>query len=281
VTYSLYSAVSESQNQITVRTPCVRCNAHIFHSTLIGAGLWIDKHNSNIGLVFDGVMVRDKRTKRAVLRLIAGGTLAGMGGCLEVISNSEDESSNSVSPEPFTEELKSSAPVATLGGTERSDSFGRAVAATGDTVFVGDPQAAVDGVKKAGLVAVFEKSGSGWEQTARLTGRKHKNDRFGTHIAASGSTLLVGNEHNFSGMSPIPVSVFEQSNGDDWQLTTELADRVYVESMAVGGETAVLRTEDTDGLVDVFERESGVWRRGQSLSIDRRRRRTERQLSSD
>jgi hypothetical protein len=66
------------------------------------------------------------------------------------------------------------------------------------------------------------------------------------------------------------VSVFERSNGDGWDLTTELTEDVYVESMAIDGDTAVLRTEDSGGLVDVFERERGEWRRRQSLSADNR-----------
>jgi hypothetical protein len=218
----------------------------------------------------------NRRTRRAVLGTLAGGTLAGIGGCLQIFSasasgpESDDERWKTVSSSPFTAVAKSRSPVATLGGSDRSESFGRMVATTGDTVFVGVPHAAPDGVKNAGTVAVFEHLGDGWEQTATLTGRKHQRDSFGGQIAASGSTLLVGNEYNYSGTSRIPVSVFERSNGDGWELTTELTHSVYVESMAVDGDTAVLRTGDSDGLVDVFERESGAWGRRQTLSADNR-----------
>lgn len=218
----------------------------------------------------------NRPTRRAVLGSLAGGTLAGMGGCLQMFSEnasgpkSEDESWKTVSPNPFTAVAKSRSPIATFGGSNRSESFGRVVATTGDTVFVGVPQATPDGVKKAGIVAVFEQLGNGWEQTATLTGRKHKRDYFGGQIAASGSTLLIGNEYNYSGTSRIPVSVFERSNGDGWELATELTERVYVESMAVDGDTAVLRTADSDELVDVFERENGEWGQRQTLSADNR-----------
>jgi len=210
-------------------------------------------------------MATDWRTRRAILGGLAGGTLAGMSGCLEVFS--EEPNWETISPNPFTAVAKSHSPVATLGGSDRSESFGQAVATTGDTVFVGVPQAAPDGIKRAGIVAVFTQSGNGWEQTATLTGRKQKHDYFGGRIAASDSTLLVGNEYNYSGTSRIPVSVFERSNGDSWKLTTKLSERVYVGSMAVDDATAVLRMTDSDGLVDVFERESG-WRRRQTLSVD-------------
>ncbi len=199
-----------------------------------------------------------------------------MGGCLQMFSGnasgpkSDDESWETVSPNPFTAVANSRSPVATVGGSGRSESFGRMVDTTGDTVFVGVPQAAPDGVKKAGLVAVFETLENGWEQTATLTGRKQKRDYFGGQIAASGSTLLVGNQYNYSGTSRIPVSVFERSNSGGWERTTELTERVYVESMAVDGDTAVLRTADTNGLVDVFERETGEWGRRQTLSVENR-----------
>jgi len=221
-------------------------------------------------------MVRDGQTRRTVLGCFAGGTLASIGGCLQVFSEnatspkSEGESLQTVSPKPFTAVSKSRSPVATLGGSDRSESFGQVVTTTGDTGFVGVPQAAPDGVKKAGLVAVFKQLGNGWEQTATLTGQKHKRDYFGGQIAASGATLLVGNEYNHSGTSRIPVAVFERSNGDGWQLTAELTERVYIEAMTVDGDTAVLRTADSDGLVDVFERESGEWGRRQTLSADNR-----------
>jgi hypothetical protein len=122
-----------------------------------------------------------------------------MSGCQQVFSEngpsprSEDERWNTVSPKPFTAVAESRDPVATLGGPGRSGSFGQAVVTTADTVFVGVPRSAPDGVQRAGLVAVFDRLGNGREQTATLTGRQPEPDYFGGRIAASGSTLLVGN----------------------------------------------------------------------------------------
>lgn len=220
-------------------------------------------------------MVSDGRTRRAILRYLAGGMLAGMGGCLQALSEnkispqSDGENQETVSPSPFTAVAESRSPVTTLCNPDGSGPFGQVVAMTGDTVFVGVPQAAPDGVRRAGSVAVFTQSGDGWDRTATLTGRKHERDYFGGQLTASGSTLLVGNEYNYSGTSRIPVSVFERSNHNGWQLTTELTERVYVEAMAVSGDTAVLRTADSDGLAEVFERESGDWER-QTLFVDDR-----------
>lgn len=220
--------------------------------------------------------MKDRRSRRKILKSLAGGALAAMSGCLEVFPgpptgpNCDDEHSKSISPQPFTADSTPRSPVATLGGSDRPESFGQAIATTGDTLFVGVPQAAPDDIEKAGTVIVFSKPESRWEQRATLTGRKSERDYFGGQIAANGSTLLVGNEYNYSGTSRLPVSVYERSNGNGWQLTTELTEPVYVEAMAVGGDTAVLQTTDSDGLAAVFERESGEWSRQQTLSPDER-----------
>ncbi|WP_436901380.1 FG-GAP repeat protein [Halovenus halobia] len=217
-----------------------------------------------------------RRTRRAVLGSLTGGTLAGLCGCLQIFPEQasspecESERWQTVSPQPFTAVATSRTPVATFGGPNRPPSFGQAVATTGTTVFVGVPQAAPDGVEKAGRVAVFERAGGRWKQTATLTGRKQTRDYFGGRIVANGSTLLAGNEYNYSGTSRIPVSVFERSDGDGWALRTELTDGVYVESMAVDGDTAVLRTVDSDGRGTVFGREGGEWEWRQTLSVDNR-----------
>ncbi len=217
-----------------------------------------------------------RRTRRAVVGSLGTGSLAGLCGCLQVFSEAtsgpgcDGENWEPVSPRPFTASATARTPVATVGGPNRSDSFGQAVATTGETVFVGVPQATVDGKEKAGIVAAFERVRGRWEQTARVAGRTQARDYFGGQLAASGSTLLVGNEYNYSGTSRIPVSVFERSDGDGWALRTELTDGVYVESMAVADDTAVLRTEDGDGLATVFERKNGEWNQRGSLFADNR-----------
>lgn len=220
-------------------------------------------------------MSSENRSRRTVLASLAGGTIAGTSGCLQTISDdltgseSNQENWKTVSPKPFTAVAESRSPTAILGDSDRPESFGQAIATTGDTVFVGVPGGAPDGVEEAGIVAVFDRSEDGWEQTATVTGQKRERDRFGGQIAASESTLLVGSEYNYSGTSRIPVSVFERSNDDDWQLTTELTAPVYVESVTVDGDTAVMRAEG-DGLATVFERENGTWERRQTLSVDER-----------
>jgi hypothetical protein len=218
--------------------------------------------------------MEDRPPRRTVLGSAAAGALGVVSGCLNPFSETvrdgapDDESWKTVSPSPFTAVAESRTPVATFGGSDRPESFGQAVGTTGDTVFVGVPQAAPDGVERAGVVAVYDRLGTGWGRTATLTGRKQTREYFGGQLAVGGSTLLVGNEYNYSGTSKIPVSVFERVDGDDWELTTELTEPTYVEAMAIEGETAVVRGGDTDGLVDVYERDRGEWGQRQTLSVD-------------
>ena len=67
--------------------------------------------------------------------------------------------------------------------------FGSAVAASGDTVVVGAPEPAY----AVGLVYVFVRSGSGWSQQATLFApNAQAGDRFGSSVAISGDTVVVG-----------------------------------------------------------------------------------------
>lgn len=218
-------------------------------------------------------MAGDKRTRRGVLGLVGSGALAGMGGCSLVIPEMGPESTveedwETVSPEPFTAVAESRSPVARFGGDDRPASFGTAVATTGDTIFVGVPEAASGGVEKAGAVAVFERAGEGWEQTTTLSGRDRERGRFGKEVTADGSTLLVGSEYGYTGEPQNPVSVFERSNGDGWQLTTELTEPAYVDLMAIEDDTAVLRTDSSSGHAAVFERQDEAWDHQATLRID-------------
>ncbi|MEO8995649.1 MAG: hypothetical protein ABI299_13720, partial [Rhodanobacter sp.] len=83
------------------------------------------------------------------------------------------------------------------------DRFGRSVAVWHNTVFVGAPREASDpalgehdnSLYEAGAVYVFERSGSGWAQTAMLkasNAEDNGNLRFGISLAVEQDTLVVG-----------------------------------------------------------------------------------------
>jgi hypothetical protein len=76
------------------------------------------------------------------------------------------------------------------------DQFGSAVAVSGQVVVVGAPSRTVDGHAGQGAVYVFVRPASGWAQaraTTMLTlAHGHRNDRFGSAVAISGDTIVVG-----------------------------------------------------------------------------------------
>jgi hypothetical protein len=88
--------------------------------------------------------------------------------------------------------------------TGRNDSFGRALAVSANTLAVGAPaedsratgvngNQSDDGASNAGAVYVFLRSGSAWTQQAYVKASDTQNeDGFGTSVALSGDTLLVG-----------------------------------------------------------------------------------------
>ena len=109
------------------------------------------------------------------------------------------ESSLSASAVPYHHQtyLKAS-------NTGAGDIFGSSIAFSGDTLVIGAPyessnakgvngNQANNSAPKAGAVYVFVRSGSGWSQQAYLkASNTNADDRFGTSVAISGDTIVVG-----------------------------------------------------------------------------------------
>ncbi len=71
--------------------------------------------------------------------------------------------------------------------------FGCSVAASGDTVVIGENFADAGGVKAAGKAHVFTRSGGTWSRQAVLTAStKYVSALFGTSVAIDGETIAVG-----------------------------------------------------------------------------------------
>jgi hypothetical protein len=78
---------------------------------------------------------------------------------------------------------------------ETGDSFGSAVAISGDTVVVGAPHEGGfdNNLPNSGAVYVFVRNGSGWTQQAYLRAfNAGAEDLFGTAVALSGDLLVIG-----------------------------------------------------------------------------------------
>jgi len=151
------------------------------------------------------------------------------------------------------------------------DSFGRAVAISGDTAVVG----AYEHVDGRGAAYVFVRSGGTWTQQAKLFAvDAAKNDYFGWSVAVSGDTAVVGahGDNSYAGSA----YVYTRSNGA-WTeqqklVSSDPAAKDFGYSVAVEGDTVVVGTPfNVTGLMNsgsahVFTRLDGVWTEQQKLT---------------
>ncbi len=150
-----------------------------------------------------------------------------------------------------------------------ADRFGYSVSVSGSTIVVGadlEDQDASGGNSRsaAGSAYVYEKSGTTWGQTQKLTASDRANeDQFGISVSVSGSTIVVGaflEDQDASGINSRTDAgsayVFEKS-GTTWGQTQKLtaSDRTtgdyFGASVSVSGSTVVvgayLEDEDASG----------------------------------
>ena len=157
--------------------------------------------------------------------------------------------------------------------TPRADScgFGDAVAVDGDTVLVGASRDGDDQAYRAGSVAVYARSGTGWTRTGRLVPEAPSGmGQFGGTLALDGSRALVGaktdsNEHGFRVGA---VSLFGRAAGEWRQVATVYPDsdlERFGTAVALDGSTAVVgaRRDGSSaveaGVAVVLEEAGGEW----------------------
>lgn len=155
------------------------------------------------------------------------------------------------------------------------DGFGNAVAVEGGTVVVGAPNADAQGKDSPGAAYVFEQTPSGPRQY-RLTGRSpNREDRFGTSVAISGDTVIIGVQYddNPFGQDSGSAYVFVRAAGGGWVQQAQLIapDGVRYDgfgaSVDIDGDTAVVGAAvvATDGsganptATYVFQRSASTW----------------------
>jgi len=160
--------------------------------------------------------------------------------------------------------------------TDAGDSFGAAVAVSGDTVVVGayEEDSSATGVngnqannslEDSGAAYVFVRSGATWVQQAYLkASNSGSNDEFGRSLAVSGDTVVVGayaedsnatgingNQANNSLVNPGAVYVFVRS-GSTWSQQAYIKASNTGEfdffgfSLAVSGDTIVVGADGED-----------------------------------
>lgn len=149
--------------------------------------------------------------------------------------------------------------------------FGTALALDGDQLIVGAP----GGNTKAGpsgKTTVFAYQGGSWTPTQAVDmGNSHINERFGSSVSASGSTLLIGGESARS-VSPFVTGAayILQQGGTGWLQEVRLTppapptgqSRSFGSSVALDGDTAVVgadRIDNPTGGAYVYTRGGGTW----------------------
>ena len=151
--------------------------------------------------------------------------------------------------------------------------FGNSVAISGDTVVVGAHRELVGLTTQQGRAYVFVRNGTTWSPQAQLTqsdgGPGHSINQFGSYVAVSGDTAVVGaTGHDNSANNNGSVYVFVRS-GTSWSeqqklITTD--DVSFFSSAAVSGDTVVvgdnrnqLGENFNQGAAYVFVRSGTSW----------------------
>jgi len=132
----------------------------------------------------------------------------------------------------------------TLNPTPSSYYFGSSVALSGTTVLVGAPREAVGPVGQAGAAYIFDAATG--NLLRKLTNPTPRSDQgFGSSLAASGSTVVVGMQELYYGQTigPGAAYIYDAATGNLlWTLNnpTPAAKDYFGWSVAVSGTTLVV-----------------------------------------
>ncbi len=146
------------------------------------------------------------------------------------------------------------------------DFFGSSVAMSGDTAIIG----AITGVYGddiyKGAVYIFKNNGSEWVQVAKLTASDGvANDLFGSSVAISGDTAIIG---AYGDDSKKGAAYVYKNNGTEWVQVTKLtaSDRSVQQkfgySVATSGDTAIIGAYSDDsekGAAYVYKNNGTEW----------------------
>jgi hypothetical protein len=155
--------------------------------------------------------------------------------------------------------------------------FGYSVAIDGDRIVVGArTEHAV--ALNSGAAYVFERSGFGWVQAARLVANDGANwDFFGQSVALHGDTALIGSSADGPGGNDQGAAYVFEFNGVAWTQVAKLraddgaASNAFSNSLALGDGVALVGAATHShgltacGSAYVFERQGSVWTQTQEL----------------
>ncbi len=147
--------------------------------------------------------------------------------------------------------------------SEANYAFGRSVAVSGDTIVIGAPTEASNALS-SGAAYVFTRSGSTWSQQAYLKASNPGSDYFGSSVAVSGDTAIIGahqEDSNTTGVDGIQANESATDSGAAYVFTrsgTTWSQQAYLKasnseagdffgySVAVSGDTAVIGAYQED-----------------------------------
>jgi hypothetical protein len=159
----------------------------------------------------------------------------------------------------------------TASDASDADNFGWSVGISGTTAIVGSRLSdAAD--TDSGSAYIFEYNGTDWVETTQLTATDAAaNDDFGSAVAISGTTAIVGARYNDdAGNSSGSAYIFEY-NGTDWVETAKLtasdaiANDLFGSAVAIDGTTAIVGAYGDDdnggnsGSAYIFEYNGSDW----------------------
>jgi len=147
------------------------------------------------------------------------------------------------------------------------DFFGASVGIDGNTLVIG---ASLDDDKgsASGSAYIFIRSGTSWTEQAKLNARDGAvDDRFGTSVAISGESVVIGTGNLSNGRAYIFIR-----SGVEWPEEARLVasdgpvQNFFGSSVAISGETAVIGADWDDnvngiasGSVYIFTRSGSIW----------------------
>ncbi|HKQ48756.1 MAG TPA: thrombospondin type 3 repeat-containing protein [Phycisphaerae bacterium] len=177
----------------------------------------------------------------------------------------------------WTQQAKLTASDAAAG-----DQLGRAIAIDGETAIGGAPGEDNGGGSDAGAAYVFIRSGTTWSQQAKLTAADAAAaELFGSSVAISGGTVLVGDENDdtIAGTDAGSAYVFTRS-GTLWTQQQKLtasdaaASDFFGIAVSLSGNTAIVGANFDDhaagsdaGSAYIFSRSGETWTQQQKLTV--------------
>jgi hypothetical protein len=166
------------------------------------------------------------------------------------------------------------------GDGAADDEFGRSVAVSGDTLVVGARSDDIGANGNQGSAYVFVRSGGVWSLQQKLTANDGEaSDLFGSSVAISGDTVVIGAPHGGTATNPDQGAayVFVRS-GAVWSFQQKLIAQdgadidLFGISVAIHGDTALVGAHADDigaaenqGSAYLFSRSGSTWTQRQKL----------------